>query len=265
MILQTHGDRTRREDPNIGERSDGFGTQDSVIGERSSRNTHGTQTHKVSFLFDPDYYANWSGRRTSRFSIADKAISLVIFLLAVCNLIHAMYFNNDTSYIFSNSPIVIFGFFTISVLCVMMGINSESPGKFKQLSITTFSMWLLSLVILTGIVVMTRLHIDYKVNTYLFLPAASTLFAYTLIGISGIVYIFNTINSILRLRWLSIGIMCVGVFGFIQYLTGPFYIDGLFTKSASLISAFIFLLTGLFFNIVSKKVSALYDTTITNA
>ncbi len=142
----------------------------------------------------------------------------------------------------------------------MMGINSESPGKFKQLSITTFAMWLLSLVLLSGIAVITRPYVNYTIDTYIFLPAVSGLFAFALIGISGIVYIFNTINSILRLRRLSWGIITLGLFGLVQYLIGPFYVDTIFSKAMPLTPAIIFLLTGVFFNIVSKKVSALYET-----
>jgi hypothetical protein len=258
MNLQLNGDRTRREDPNTGKRPDGFRTEDPAAGEGDSGDAHGASTNKISFLFDPDYYANWSGRRTGRFSYTDKAITLVILLLATLNLLHFIYGTHEPSQIFTNSPLSIFGFFTIFILCIMMGINSEKPGKFKQLSITTFSMWLLSLVLISGAIIVIQPIFNLPFDMYIYLPALSGLIAFALIGASGIVYIFNTINSIMRLRRLTWGILGLGLFGVGQYIFGPLHIDDIYTNSMPLIPAFIFLLAGAFLNIVSKKVSALY-------
>jgi hypothetical protein len=244
-----------------GQTDSGSGNTSAVDRETISGTPNGTTPNKVSFLFDPDYYANWSGRRVSRFSYTDKMIPFVILIMIFINLfnylnIFATGFNHTQ--ILMDSPLSMFGYATTALMCMFMGVNSENPGKFKQLAITTFAMWLLSLVLICMSIFFMLGHIQIPINYYEFLPSLSGVAAFGLIGSAGIVYIFNTVFSVKRLKRLSILLFAVSLFGISQFIFGQYSIDAYMSKSMELFPVIICMLASVFLYRTSKKVSALY-------
>lgn len=240
----------------------------------NGENQSGVHPDKVNKLFNNNVSTGSSIGLTGKINNADKMIMGSLLIIYLQNLYGCIIPDNPI-FSFAKSmtdikPITTIMFLFTLLVIIFMFLNQHYDKKIFQFLITLFSSWIMLgvLIILTLLMFSSYLNIkefeysllpgDDPYTLYNSMPASMTLLAFTMISITGGIYIFNTWRSAYRIKFMAIVLSCIGsvaVVGHIINIPSMFY----YTKSAgngmAFNTALYFIITAYLFWRVTKSIS----------